>query len=100
VRVERAPERLEIVFSVPLATGQTIDAMLVSPDGSAGMPVATRLDGRSMICELGGLPAAIDPGTATVILSGRPLGVDGSPATLWGSVDPRVRFPSMTIRMV
>jgi hypothetical protein len=45
-----------------------------------------------MICDLVGLPAAIDPTTATVILSDRPLGVNGSPATLWGSADPRVRF--------
>ena len=48
--------------------------------------------GRSMICELVGLPAAIDPATATVILSDRLLGVNGSPATLWRSADPRVRF--------
>ena len=92
VRVERARERLEVVFSVPLAPGQTIDATLVTPDGLAGKPMATHLDGRSMICELVGLPAAIDPATATVILSDRPLGVNGSPATLWGSADPRVRF--------
>jgi hypothetical protein len=80
------------VFSVPLAPGQTIDATLVTPDGLAGKPRATHLDGRSMICDLVGVPAAVDPATATVILSDRPLGVNGSPATLWGSADPRVRF--------
>jgi hypothetical protein len=77
-----------------------IEAVLVTPDGSVAEPVMARFDGRSMICELAELPVAIDPVTATVTLSSRPLGDDGSPATLWGTADPGVRFQSETAPMV